>query len=567
MPQSSLVLLRNADVFAPEALGRRDLLVGGGKILWIGAPGTDVLPEAIDGQVLDLDGRRLVPGFIDGHVHVTGGGGEAGFADPRAAGAAVALHPGRRHHRDRRARHRRHHALDRANWWQRCMACATRASRAWGYTGGYHLPPATLTGSVRGDIAFIDCLIGVGELAISDHRSSQPTLDELLRLASEAHVGGLMTGKAGIVHLHLGDGPRGLELVRQALDASELPARVFNPTHVNRRRALFEEALALARRGCTIDITAFPVDEGEDAWPADEALLRYLDSGAPPERVTISSDGGGCLPASTTRAACCSMDVGAPGVAGANPEGAAGAGRSRWSACCRPSPATWRACCALRARAVIAAGADADLVVLDEDSDVSEVMMAGRWFVRDGQARGARDLRGRELHVSEQGARGRDAAGSFRSAAPRKRRTTRRSCSASSSCAAAREADIVVIPTASQLRRHRRALREDLRRPGRRRRRPSIDFDTRRDCEDPACLARSPQASGIFFTGGNQLRLSTILGGTPVAKLIRQRNAERRARGRHQRRRRILSEHMIAFGEEGSLAASPAACAWRRAWA
>ena len=80
----------------------------------------------------------------------------------------------------------------------------------------------------------MDAIIGVGEVAISDHRSSQPTLDELLRLASEAHVGGLMSGKAGILHLHVGDGPRGLDLVREALDRSEIPARVFNPTHVNR---------------------------------------------------------------------------------------------------------------------------------------------------------------------------------------------------------------------------------------------------------------------------------------------------------------------------------------------
>ena len=104
----------------------------------------------------------------------------------------------------------------------------------------------TLTGSVRGDLVLLEPLLGVGELAISDHRSSQPTLDELLRLASDAHVAGLMTGKAGILHLHLGDGARGLELVRRALEQSEMPARVFNPTHVNRRKALFAEAVDLA---------------------------------------------------------------------------------------------------------------------------------------------------------------------------------------------------------------------------------------------------------------------------------------------------------------------------------
>ena len=85
-----------------------------------------------------------------------------------------------------------------------------------------------------------------------------------------------ISGKAGIVHLHLGDGERGLDLVRQALALSELPARVFNPTHVNRRKALFDEALDLARNGSTVDITAFPVAEGEDAWPAEDALLKYL---------------------------------------------------------------------------------------------------------------------------------------------------------------------------------------------------------------------------------------------------------------------------------------------------
>src|SRR5690606_18952260 len=185
---------------------------------------------------------------------------------------------------------------------------------AWAYCDGYHFPPTTLTGTVRGDIAFAEPLIGVGEVAISDHRSSQPTVDELLRLASEAHVAGLMTGKAGIVHLHLGDGPRGLELVRQALDGSELPPRVFQPTPVNRRKALFDEALELARRGCHVDITAFPVEEGEDAWPAADALLRYLEAGAPPERVSISSDAGGCLPCFDADGRVCGMDVGHSGA-------------------------------------------------------------------------------------------------------------------------------------------------------------------------------------------------------------------------------------------------------------
>ena len=244
----------------------------------------------------DLGGRRLVPGFIDGHAHVTGGGGESGFATRVPAvplshftSAGVTGVVGVLGTDDT--------TRDTRSLLAQTMALRDEGLGAWCHAGGYHLPPVTFTGSVRDDIVFLDPVIGVGELAISDHRSSQPTLDELLRIASDAHVAGMISGKAGILHLHLGDGERGLDLVRQALTKTELPARVFNPTHVNRRKALFEESLDLAKGGSTVDITAFPVEEGEDAWPAEVALQRYLDAGAPAGNlVTISSDGGGCLP-------------------------------------------------------------------------------------------------------------------------------------------------------------------------------------------------------------------------------------------------------------------------------
>ncbi len=374
-------LIRNAEVYAPESLGRRDLLLGGGKVLWIGTDAPD-LPAAFGAQVLDLSGRRLLPGLIDGHVHVTGGGGEAGFASrvpaptlsryTRSGVTTVVGLLGT----DDVARGTRE-LLAHVN------ALREEGLSAWGYAGGYHLPPATLTGSVRADLVFIDCLIGVGELAISDHRSSQPTLGELLRIASEAHVAGLMTGKAGIVHLHLGDGSRGLDLVRRALDQSELPPRVFNPTHVNRRKALFEEAIALARRGCSIDITAFPVDEGEDAWSAADALVRYLDSGAPRDRVTVSSDAGGCLPCFDEQGRVCSMDVGHSGALvdtlrellarGIALQDALPAFTSNVAGLLR-----------LPGKGRIAVGADADLVALDASGAVTDVFAGGRPHLRDG---------------------------------------------------------------------------------------------------------------------------------------------------------------------------------------
>ncbi|HEY5781499.1 MAG TPA: beta-aspartyl-peptidase [Lysobacter sp.] len=386
-PMPTMQLIRNADVYAPEPLGVQQLLLGGGKVLWIGRE-LAALPVALPVEVIDLNGRRLIPGLIDGHVHVTGGGGEAGFSTrvpapmlsryTRAGVTSVVGLLGT----DDVARSTRELVAS-------IYALREQGLNAWGYSGGYHLPPTTLTGSVRGDIVFAEPLIGVGEIAISDHRSSQPTLDELLRLASEAHVAGLMTGKAGIVHLHLGDGARGLELVRRALEQSELPARVFNPTHVNRRKALFAEAVELARRGCSIDITAelpsgAPVAEGEDAWSAADALQRYLDSGAPVELVTISSDAGGCLPCFDHDGRVCGMAVGESGALLATLNELLGRGLAMAEAlpAFTSNPARLLR---LAGKGRIAAGADADLVALDANGAASDVLIAGVTHVRAGE--------------------------------------------------------------------------------------------------------------------------------------------------------------------------------------
>ena len=376
-----MLLLRNADVHAPEALGLRHLLLGGGKILWMG-DAEPALPAALGVETIDLDGARLIPGFIDGHVHVSGGGGEAGFATrvpapllSRYTMAGVTSVIGLLGTDDA--------TRSTAELLSHVYALREQGLSAWAYCGGYHLPLATLSGSVRGDIALVEPLIGIGELAISDHRSSQPTLDELLRLASEAHVAGLMSGKAGIVHLHLGDGARGLDLVRQALDTSELPPRVFQPTHVNRKKALFEQAIALAKRGCHVDITAFPVEDGEDAWPADEALIRYLDSGAPPQRVSISSDAGGCLPCFDGEGRVCGMDVGHSGAM----LDTLNALLARGLPLARALPAfTSNVADLLRlpGKGRIAVGCDADLVVLEATTGLRHVLAGGRFHVRAG---------------------------------------------------------------------------------------------------------------------------------------------------------------------------------------
>ena len=376
-----LKLLSNAQVFAPEDLGLCHVLIGGGRIIAVSRDKAEL--EARNATEFDLEGRRVIPGFIDGHAHVTGGGGESGFSSrvppvplgqfTRAGVTSVVGVLG----------------TDDTTRDTKSLLAQTRALReeglgAWCHTGGYHVPPVTLTGSVRDDIVFLDPVIGVGELALSDHRSSQPTRDELLRIASDAHVAGMISGKAGIVHLHLGDGERGLDLVRQALQLSELPARVFNPTHINRRKALFNEAIDLARAGSTVDITAFPVAEGEDAWAADVALLRYLESGAPADRVTISSDGGGCLPVFNEKGEMLHMDIGRPSSlietlhavlsAGATLESVLPAFTSNVADILR-----------LHDRGRIRAGDAADLIVLNDNNAISDVMAAGIWHLLAGK--------------------------------------------------------------------------------------------------------------------------------------------------------------------------------------
>jgi beta-aspartyl-dipeptidase (metallo-type) len=289
-----LLLIHDAELFAPQPLGRRDVVVAGGRVLAIGR---DFQLGSLPHQRLDAAGRWLWPGYVDGLVHISGGGGEGGFATRTLPLAAeTALRAGvttvvgalgtddvTRSHAD-------------------LLACA-RALQAQGVsaytlTGSYHVPVTTLTGSIRSDLVLIPEMIGVGEIAIADRRGAQPSADELARIAADANVGGLLAGKAGIVLVHLGDEDAALSPLEEASRRHAVARTRWLPTHINRSRRLLELGCAWSRDGGWIDLTTSttPALVATGDMYGGESLAIALRQGAAGERITMSSDGQASLP-------------------------------------------------------------------------------------------------------------------------------------------------------------------------------------------------------------------------------------------------------------------------------
>ena len=292
--------IQNIDVYAPQHLGQKDVLTVNDKIVKITDAGTiqgvTLFPEL---EIVDGTGKILTPGFIDCHVHVLGGGGEGGFANRTPEATMEGLTKfgvttvvgclgtdgiGR----------------DMCALVAKTKGLNEQGMTAYCYTGSYQIPVRTLTDSITKDIMMIQEIIGTGEIAISDHRSSQPTFEEFARVAADTRLGGVLSGKAGIINVHLGDSRRCLDLIERVIDETEIPASQFLPTHVNRNEMLFRKAITYALKGGAVDFTG---NEDIDYWETicDEVrvcngMKRMLDAGVNPNRITISSDGQGSLP-------------------------------------------------------------------------------------------------------------------------------------------------------------------------------------------------------------------------------------------------------------------------------
>ena len=294
-----VTIIRNAKVYQPEYAGVKDILILGDRIAAVGEHLRADFGGSLEVQEINGEDMAAVPGFIDSHEHILGGGGEGGFhtRTPEASlgdlvrngittvvGCIGTDGVGR----DMAALLAKAHALE------------NEGITTYAYTGSYQVPVHTLTDSLMKDIMMLDKVIGVGEVAVSDHRSSQPSFEEFARIAADARVAGMLSGKAGIVNVHLGDSERRLDLIRRVIHDTEIPASQFLPTHVNRNEALFEECLDFATEGGTIDFTG---NEDIDYWETicDEVrvcrgIRRLLERGISSDRFTISSDGQGSMP-------------------------------------------------------------------------------------------------------------------------------------------------------------------------------------------------------------------------------------------------------------------------------
>ncbi|MGU5757544.1 MULTISPECIES: beta-aspartyl-peptidase [Aeromonas] len=373
-----LTLIEGAEVFSPAPLGQQDLLVADGRIAWMGKG----LTVPADWPLVRVDGRGryLVPGLVDPLAHITGGGGEGGFAfRTRELAADEALAAGV----TTLVAALGTDSLTRtpAQVLGKVREFRTAGVSAYMYTGSYHLPVKTLTGSVESDIMLIPEVLGVGEVAISDHRSSAPTHDELARLASEARVAGLLSGKSGVSFFHLGDGRGALAPLRALRDATDIPLRQLYPTHCNRNPWLFAEAIDWGRAGGWVDLTAssFPdlLDDGEQL--AADALVGLLTAGVPWDRISFSSDANASLPRFDGEGRLIELRSGQIG--------------SLWQQCIRacalgvPLASALAVVTANPARALgltgkgsLGVGQDADLLLIDPETlAIERVMSGGQW--------------------------------------------------------------------------------------------------------------------------------------------------------------------------------------------
>lgn len=292
-----LKIIKNASVYTPEFAGKKDLLICDDKIAKIDDFIQIPPVEFYEAEVIDAAEQYLLPGFIDLHVHIIGGGGEGGyitrtpeiqFSKITTNGITTVIGLLGTDGTTRSLQ----------SLLAKCRALQEEGINALNWTGCYQFPTRTITDSCRDDIILIDKIIGAGEIAISDARGSKPNNDDIERLALECRVGGLLSGKAGVLHIHVGDDKEGILPLIKIIGKSPILAKNMLPTHINRNMNLLYQGVEYIYKGGHLDLTTgiYRTENDKESIDASMAFKYLLDNGCNIDNITMSSDSNGSMP-------------------------------------------------------------------------------------------------------------------------------------------------------------------------------------------------------------------------------------------------------------------------------